>query len=100
MPIDPVCKMTVDEDSPFKAEVGGRMYYFCAQSCLQTFLSPEQELKSMKRRIKFVLSGVLIIAFLRLIALAVLATGVSIITWAPLPWLPWFTWGYWLFILT
>ncbi|MBI3040659.1 MAG: YHS domain-containing protein, partial [Chloroflexi bacterium] len=31
MPIDPVCKMTVDESTPFKAELGGRMYYFCAQ---------------------------------------------------------------------
>ena len=100
MPIDPVCKMVVDESSPFKAEIGGRMYYFCAQDCLQTFLSPETQLKSMKRRVTVVLTGVLLIALLRVIALFALAAGVSIITWAPIPNLPWFTWGYWLFILT
>jgi len=100
MPIDPICKMVVDENAPFKAEVGGRMYYFCAQSCLQTFLNPERELKSLKRRVSLALSGVLVIALLRVIALFVLAAGVSLVTWAPIPLLPWFTWGYWLFILT
>lgn len=100
MPIDPVCKMTVDESTPFKAEVGGRMYYFCAQACLQTFLNPEKELKSLKRRVTLVMSGVLVIALLRVIAFFALAAGVSVVTWAPIPQLPWFTWGYWLFILT
>ncbi|HEY3274620.1 MAG TPA: heavy metal translocating P-type ATPase [Methanocella sp.] len=100
MPIDPICKMTVDEDSPFKAEVAGRMYYFCSQDCLQTFVSPERELKSMKRRVTVALSGVLLIGLLRVIALVTLAAGVSLISWAPIPQLPWFTWGYWLFLLT
>jgi P-type Cu+ transporter len=100
MPIDPICKMTVDENTPFKTELGGRMYYFCAQDCLQTFLSPEKQLKSMKRRVTVALTGVLLIAFLRVVALFALAAGVSIVTWAPIPDLPWFTWGYWLFILT
>src|SRR4030066_904884 len=100
MPIDPICKMKVDEGTPFKTELGGRMYYFCAQDCLQTFLSPEQELKSMKRRVTVALTGVLLIAFLRVVALFALAAGVSLISWAPIPNLPWFTWGYWLFILT
>ncbi|MDP2920155.1 MAG: YHS domain-containing protein, partial [Dehalococcoidia bacterium] len=100
MPIDPICKMKVDESTPFKTELGGRMYYFCAQDCLQTFISPEKQLKSMKRRVTVVLTGVLLIAFLRVVALFALAAGVSIVTWAPIPNLPWFTWGYWLFILT
>ena len=100
MPIDPICKMKVDEGTPFKAELGGRMYYFCSQDCLQTFLSPENEMKNLKRRLKFALTGVLLIAILRLVALSVLAAGVSLISWAPIPNLPWFTWGYWLFILT
>ncbi len=100
MPIDPVCKMTVDESTPFKTELGGRMYYFCAQDCLQTFSSPEKQLKSMKRRATIALTGVLLIAFLRVVALFALAAGVSLISWAPLPQLPWFTWGYWLFILS
>jgi len=100
MPIDPVCKMTVDESTPFKTELGGRMYYFCAQDCLQTFSSPEKQLKSMKRRATIALTGVLLIAFLRVVALFALAAGVSLISWAPLSQLPWFTWGYWLFILS
>ncbi len=100
MPIDPVCKMVVDEKTPFKAEAGGRMYYFCSQDCLQTFLSPEKELKNLKRRVSIALSGVLLIAFLRVVAFLTLAAGVSLISWAPIPQLPWFTWGYWLFILT
>jgi len=100
MPIDPICKMKVDESTPFKTELGGRMYYFCAQDCLQSFLSPEKELKSMKRRVTVALTGVLLIAFLRVVALFALAAGVSLISWAPIPNLPWFTWGYWLFILT
>src|SRR4030067_590724 len=100
MPIDPVCKTVVDESTPFKTELGGRMYYFCAQDCLQTFFSPEKQLKSMKRRVTIALTGVLLIAFLRVVALFALAAGVSIVTWAPIPNLPWFTWGYWLFLLT
>ncbi|MCJ7575256.1 MAG: heavy metal translocating P-type ATPase [Dehalococcoidia bacterium] len=100
MPIDPICKMKVDEGTPFKTELGGRMYYFCAQDCLQTFLSPENETKNLKRRVRVALTGVLLIALLRVVALIVLAAGVSLISWAPIPNLPWFTWGYWLLILT
>jgi len=100
MPIDPICKMSVDESTPFKTELGGRMYYFCSQDCLQTFLSPEEEMKNLKRRVRVALTGVLLIALLRVVALIVLAAGVSLISWAPIPNLPWFTWGYWLLILT
>ncbi len=100
MPIDQICKMTVDESMPFKAEAGGRMYYFCSQDCLQTFLSPERELRSMRRRVSVALSGVLLIALLRVVALGTLAAGVSLLSWAPIAQLPWFTWGYWLFLLT
>lgn len=92
--------MSVDVDTPFKKEVGGRTYYFCSEACLRTFENPERELKSMKRRVTIALSGVLLIGLLRVIAFLTLAAGVSLITWAPLPQLPWFTWGYWLFILT
>ena len=54
----------------------------------------------MRRRVSVALSGVLVIAFLRVVAFLTLAAGVSLISWAPIPQLPWFTWGYWLFILT
>ncbi len=100
MPIDPVCKMVVGENTPFKAEAGGRMYHFCSQDCMQAFLSPEEESKNLKRKVSIALSGVLLIAFLRVVAFVTLAAGVSLISWAPIPQLPWFTWGYWLFILT
>ena len=100
MPIDPICGMTVDEDTPFKKEVGGRTYYFCSEHCLRTFENPERELKSMKRRVTIALSGVLLIGLLRVIAFLTLAAGVCLISWAPIPQLPWFTWGYWLFLLT
>ena len=100
MPVDPICGMSVDVDTPFKKEVGGRTYYFCSEQCLRTFENPERELKSMKHRVTIALSGVLLIGLLRVIAFLTLAAGVSLITWAPIPQLPWFTWGYWLFILT
>lgn len=54
----------------------------------------------MRRRVSLALSGVLVIAFLRVLAFVTLAAGVSLISWAPIPQLPWFTWGYWLFFLT
>ena len=50
----------------------------------------------MKRRVAVALSGVLFIAALRVFATLTLAAGVTLITWAPIPFLPWFTWGYWL----
>jgi YHS domain-containing protein len=38
MATDPVCKMTVDEDSAIaKEEYKGKTYYFCAQGCKETF---------------------------------------------------------------
>jgi Cu+-exporting ATPase len=43
--------------------------------------------------------GVLALAILRAGAFLALATGATIVTWAPIPQLPWFTGGVWLFIL-
>ena len=46
---DPVCGMYVDEAiAIFKAEVRGRTYYFCSESCMRTFLEPEKELRNLK----------------------------------------------------
>ena len=96
---DPICGMAVDKNKSLKKELGGRMYYFCSDGCLRTFESPEEELKKMKRRVSIALFGVLALAFLRAGFFLGLATGATIITWAPIPQLPWFTWGVWLFIL-
>ena len=97
---DPVCGMRVSKTNSIKKYFDGRIHYFCSEECVRKFESPEEELKSMKKRVSLALSGVLVIALLRVIAMLTLAAGVSIISWAPIPSLPWFTWGYWLFILT
>jgi Cu+-exporting ATPase len=96
---DPVCGMMVDKTKALKTERGGRSYYFCSPGCLRTFESPEAELKSMRKRVTIALTGVLALAILRAGAFLFLATGATLVTWAPIPQLPWFTWGMWLFIL-
>jgi YHS domain-containing protein len=36
--IDPICKMTVDEDTAkYVSEYKGKKYYFCAPGCKKTF---------------------------------------------------------------
>jgi len=97
---DPVCGMVIPKDRSIKREIGGRTYYFCAESCVKTFESPEAELKSMKRRVAIALAGVLALAIFRAAVFLGLAAGATILTWVPIPWLPWFTWGVWLFIIT
>ncbi len=97
---DPVCGMRVSKTNSIKKYFDGRIHYFCSEGCIKKFESPEEELKSMKRRVTIALSGVLFIAALRVIAMFTLAAGVSIITWVPIPSLPFFTWGIWLFIIT
>ena len=97
---DPVCGMRVSKANSIKKQFDGRIHYFCSEECVRKFESPEEELKSMKRRVAIALSGVLFIAALRVIAMFTLAAGVSIITWVPIPSLPFFTWGIWLFIIT
>jgi len=38
MAIDPICKMTVDEDTAeYKTEYEGKTYYFCAPGCKSAF---------------------------------------------------------------
>lgn len=52
---DPVCGMYVDEnkDGVIKREVRGRTYYFCSESCAETFVKPEVELRNLKRLVLF-----------------------------------------------
>src|SRR5712692_7731867 len=51
MPIDPVCGMTVDEQTaPATAVHNGTTYYFCAPGCKRTFeKDPEAVLKGRSR---------------------------------------------------
>ncbi|WLI21203.1 heavy metal translocating P-type ATPase [Pseudomonas wuhanensis] len=96
---DPICGMMVDTTMALSRERGGRTYYFCSDSCLRIFESPENELKAMKTRVTIALTGVLALALLRAGAFIALAAGATLLTWVPIPALPWFTWGIWLFLL-
>ncbi|AFZ38208.1 heavy metal translocating P-type ATPase (plasmid) [Stanieria cyanosphaera PCC 7437] len=97
---DPICGMVIPKATALKTDRGGRTYYFCSQSCLNTFLDPERELKTMRTRVTVAMAGVLMLAVLRAAAFIGLAAGVTLVTWVPIPFLPWFTWGVWLFLLT
>ena len=38
MAIDPICKMTVDENTAqYRSDYKGRIYYFCAPGCKAAF---------------------------------------------------------------
>ena len=91
--------MVVEKDRSLKTEMHGRAYYFCSDSCLHTFVSPEQELKNLKRRVIVAITGVVLLAILRAGVYIGLAAGAVTVTWVPIPSLPFFTWGVWLFIL-
>ena len=96
---DPICGMVVRKAGALTSQRRGRTYYFCSPDCKRTFEDPERELKSMRTRVTIALSGVLALAILRAGAFIALATGATLLTWAPIPALPWFTWGVWLFVL-
>ncbi len=50
MATDPVCGMYVDEStSTLTAVVRGRTYYFCSETCRETFTAPEKEIKRLAR---------------------------------------------------
>ncbi|MEM3859282.1 MAG: heavy metal translocating P-type ATPase [Candidatus Micrarchaeaceae archaeon] len=52
MPTDPVCGMFVEQsEETLHATVRGVTYYFCSESCMNTFLSPEIELKHIKEMV-------------------------------------------------
>src|SRR3989442_3438655 len=54
MAVDAVCGMYVDEaTSTLKAVVGGRTYYFCSTTCMETFLEPEKERKRLRFLVVF-----------------------------------------------
>jgi Cu+-exporting ATPase len=49
MATDPVCGMYVDEGTHLTALVRGRKYFFCSETCLETFTAPAKELGRLKR---------------------------------------------------
>lgn len=50
--IDPVCGMAVDKKTAIKEEIGGKTYYFCMQSCADTFRKrvEEEGLKAVEKK--------------------------------------------------
>ena len=74
MATDPVCGMYVDETtSKLTAVVRGRTYYFCSETCRETFTAPEKELRRLKRLSAFSLAIGL--------PMAVLAFGMGLGWW-------------------
>ncbi len=96
---DPVCGMMVDASTALRSELAGRTYYFCSSGCQRTFEAPDEELRRMKRRVTIAMTGVLVLAVLRVGVFLGLAAGATLLTWAPIDALPWFTWGVWMMIL-
>ncbi len=98
--IDPICGMKVDKRKAITRVIGGRTYYFCMESCANTFEDPDKELEDMKKRVSVAIVGVVLIGVFRLGLFIGLAAGVTILTWVPFEFLPWFNGGVWMFILT
>lgn len=45
---DPVCGMYIEEkEGVISKEVDGILYYFCSNNCLNEFIAPEKELKTL-----------------------------------------------------
>ncbi len=51
MPIDPICKKIVPEDTPCNTEYGGKRYHFCSDWCQVKFEHLEKSVIRMKRSI-------------------------------------------------
>jgi Cu+-exporting ATPase len=77
--------MPVDEGhAAFKAEKGGKTYYFCSEGCMLTFLQPDRELRKLRNLSAFSL-------------ILGLATFVVMFVELPLPLLPM---EYWALLLS
>jgi Cu+-exporting ATPase len=98
--IDPICGMKVDKRKAITRVIGGRTYYFCMESCANTFENPEKELADMKKRVSVAITGVILLGIFRLGLFIGLAAGVTIIEWVPFDFLPWFNGAVWMLILT
>ncbi len=57
--IDPVCGMTVDKKTAIKEVIGGKTYYFCKQSCADTFRKQVEEegVKTIQEKVKILMKG-------------------------------------------
>lgn len=97
--IDPICGMIVGKDHSIKRRINGKDYYFCMESCANTFEAPEKELQTMRRRVNVALTGVLLAAVLRASMFLGLATASMILSWKPVESIPFINGGVLLFLV-
>lgn len=45
---DPICRMTVDESSPLRAERDGQTFYFCSEHCRSKFVGQSESAKKVQ----------------------------------------------------
>jgi YHS domain-containing protein len=51
MAIDPICKKTVDETTPFKSIYKNKEYYFCSEECKKKFDELDKSISATEMRI-------------------------------------------------
>ncbi len=52
MPVDPICKMQVDDKTPFKSVYKNREYYFCSRNCEKKFSELDKSVIRVRRSLK------------------------------------------------
>ncbi len=52
MAIDPICKKTVDETTPFKSTYKNKEYYFCSEDCKKKFDELDKSVIRVRRSLK------------------------------------------------
>ncbi|NJD76009.1 MAG: YHS domain-containing protein [Candidatus Methanoperedens sp.] len=52
MPVDPICKMQVNEKTPFKSVYKNKEYYFCSESCKKRFDELDKTVIRVRRSLK------------------------------------------------
>jgi len=52
MPVDPICKIQVDDKTPFKSIYKNREYYFCSQNCEKKFNELDKSVIRVRQSLK------------------------------------------------
>jgi coenzyme F420 hydrogenase subunit beta len=52
MPIDPICKIQVDDKTPFKSGYKNKEYYFCSENCRKKFNELDKSVIRVRRSLK------------------------------------------------
>src|SRR5659263_14753 len=52
MPIDPICKIQVDDKTPFKSVYKNKEYYFCTENCKKKFNELDKSVIRVRRSLK------------------------------------------------